>query len=76
MQREHTSLSVLTVRADAVREGDWVRWPDTSDTMRRITERGPSSTDDRGRTYVFAHSEYDDYEYEWLDSQEVEVWRV
>lgn len=64
-----------TVEARAVREGDWVRWPAESDTMRRITERGPSSMDDRGRTYVFAFSEYDDYEYEWLNTQPVEVWR-
>jgi hypothetical protein len=62
------------VRADEVREGDWVRWPEGSDTMRRITARTGGWRDGE-RVYVGAYSEYDDHEYEWLNSQPVVVLR-
>jgi hypothetical protein len=71
----YRTIAFATVRADEVREGDWVRWPEDSDTMRRITERAVDQPDGNGRIYVSAFSEYDHHEYEWLDSQPVVVVR-
>lgn len=71
-------MTIETVPASEVREGDWVRWPDDSDTVRRITDLRalPYVTDGQPtRVYVEAHSEYDAYEYEWLNTQPVVVWR-
>ena len=66
-------MTTKTVRADQVREGDWVRWPADSDTMRRICEihlvKGESME-------ARAYSAYDDYEYEWAAHQPVEIFRA
>jgi hypothetical protein len=72
--RAEGSDAFATVRADEVRAGDWVRWPDDSDTMRRITAHTGGWRDGE-RVYVGAYSAYDDYEYEWLNSQSVVVLR-
>lgn len=64
-------MTTKTVRADQVREGDWVRWPADSDTMRRVCETQLDSESMEVRAY----SAYDDHEYEWAAHQPVEVHR-
>lgn len=73
-----TQLTSQVVPASEVQEGDWVQWPRGSDTMRRISSLRvwPQVVDGMPpRVYVEAHSAYDDYDYEWLNSQLVDVWR-
>lgn len=63
-------FDILIVRAEGVREGDWVRWPAESQTIRLITYVHQESED------VYLHSEYDAYEYELCHHQPVTIWRA
>lgn len=68
-------LTSLEVPASEVREGDWVQWPAESETIRKINACRPCPADDKGRVYIEAYNEYDAYDYDWLSTQPVIVWR-
>lgn len=59
----------LIVCAEDVREGDWVRWPVETQSIRLIAYVHQESGD------VWPHSEWDDHEYELAHHQPVTVWR-
>lgn len=77
--RTGTASAVMAARsipAGEVREGDWVRWPEDSGTIRRVTEVGFDPDTESGLVYVDLYCGDDDHEYGLLSTQPVEVWRV